>query len=501
TIDDAQQTEGNNLEFTVNLSSVSCNTVSVDYATSDGTALAMTDYTASTGTLTLAPGEISGIISIPTLTDLDDECPETIVVTLSNASNSTITGHQGLGYLRDIIPVYISSFSRQVPVAQNTNADQLVFRVMFNCDVQNLNDADFEVSGTTASITNISPVVASRVYDITVSGGDLSNLNGIVGIDVSATHNISDVSGYILAANEPSIDETYIVDNTAPAAPSVLGISDDTGISNSDGITTDQTLIFSGTAEASSILELFEGSNSIGTAITDGSGSWTLSVTLADGTYSVTAKATDQVGNESLASAIYTLIIDNTKPTVVTKDLTVQLDGSGSATIIVADINDGSSDNQAIDNLSIDITSFDCSNKGANTITLTVTDVAGNSETGTSTVTVEDSEDPTVLCVSDQVEDTDNGVCSYAHSGTGWDATGTDNCPGFAFTYILSGATTGTGASLDNVLFNKGVTTVEWTNTDAALNTAACSYTVTVEDNEDPTVSCTTNQTVDTDNG
>ncbi|MCP4411126.1 MAG: HYR domain-containing protein, partial [Gammaproteobacteria bacterium] len=127
-------------------------------------------------------------------------------------------------------------------------------------------------------------------------------------------------------------------------------------------------------------------------------------------------------------------------------------------------------------------------NKGITTVEWTNTDAAANTAACSYTVTVEDNEDPTVSCTTNHTVDTDNGACSYTHSGTGWDGTGSDNCPGFAFTYILSGATSGTGASLNNVLFNKGITTVEWTNTDAAGNTATCSYTVTVEDNEDPTI-------------
>ncbi|MAP55429.1 T9SS type A sorting domain-containing protein [Altibacter sp.] len=78
-------------------------------------------------------------------------------------------------------------------------------------------------------------------------------------------------------------------------------------------------------------------------------------------------------------------------PTVVTQDITVFLDGSGTATITPAQIDDGSFDNFSLQaNLmySLDITDFDCSNVGNNTVLLTVTDEAGNSANASAIVTV-----------------------------------------------------------------------------------------------------------------
>ncbi len=103
---------------------------------------------------------------------------------------------------------------------------------------------------------------------------------------------------------------------------------------------------------------------------------------------------------------------------------------------------------------------------------------------------IPDTEDPEISCVDNQEEDTDPGDCTYTHSGTGWDATATDNCEVASVTYELTGATTGTGTSLDGVTFNAGETTITWTATDTSDNTADCSFTVTVEDNEPPTITC-----------
>ena len=66
--------------------------VTVDYATSDGTAQSGSDYTAVAGVLTFAPGVTSRTFSVPILPDTLDESDETVLLTLSNPTNATITG-------------------------------------------------------------------------------------------------------------------------------------------------------------------------------------------------------------------------------------------------------------------------------------------------------------------------------------------------------------------------------------------------------------------------
>jgi uncharacterized protein (UPF0305 family) len=140
-------------------------------------------------------------------------------------------------------------------------------------------------------------------------------------------------------------------------------------------------------------------------------------------------------------------------------------------------------------------------NLGTTTVTWTVTDGSGNTDVCSFTVTVEDNQDPVITCpVTDQTVDADTDLCTYTHSGAAWDATATDNCSVASITYVLSGVTTGTGTSLDGVVFNLGTTTVTWTVTDGSGNTDVCSFTVTVEDNQDPVITCpVTDQTVDAD--
>ena len=80
--------------FAVTLSPVGSNEVTVDYATSDGTAGAGSDYTAATGTLTFATGTTTAqMIRVPIVDDtVDEEEEETFAVTLRNAANAHLAG-------------------------------------------------------------------------------------------------------------------------------------------------------------------------------------------------------------------------------------------------------------------------------------------------------------------------------------------------------------------------------------------------------------------------
>ena len=95
--------EGTALTFTVRLNTVSGKEVTVAYADAGtGTATLGTDYTALTaGTLTFAAGTTSQTIAVSVSDDGDDEPNETVIVTLSSATNATISTAQGTGTIID----------------------------------------------------------------------------------------------------------------------------------------------------------------------------------------------------------------------------------------------------------------------------------------------------------------------------------------------------------------------------------------------------------------
>ena len=80
--------------------------------------------------------------------------------------------------------------------------------------------------------------------------------------------------------------------------------------------------------------------------------------------------------------------VDNINPTAICQNIIVALDPSGNASITASMVDNGSSDACGLDNISISQSSFTCADIGANNVTLTATDNAGNTATCTAVVTV-----------------------------------------------------------------------------------------------------------------
>ncbi|WP_339611023.1 M36 family metallopeptidase, partial [uncultured Planktosalinus sp.] len=246
------------------------------------------------------------------------------------------------------------------------------------------------------------------------------------------------------------------------------------------------------------------------TGATTGTGNTLNGVTFNLGVTTVTWTVTDPGNNTDMCS--YTVTVEDNEAPEVTciTAATVETD----AGVCNYTHNGTGWDATATDNCSLSTLTYVLSggatgtgtsldgvtfNLGTTTVVWTATDAEGNSESCTTTITVEDTEAPVIICISSKLRDTDPGECTYTHSGSLWDSLASDNCNVSSLTYELSGATTGNGTTLDGQTFNLGTTTVVWTVIDDAGNTDVCTYTVTIEDNEAPVVSCTGNQSVDTD--
>jgi len=105
TVNDVTVTEGNaggvTTVFTVSLSAPAGQAVSVSYATANGTATSGSDYTARSGTVTLAAGSTVQTVSVPISGDTRDENDEVFYLNLSGASNATLADPQGQGTIVD----------------------------------------------------------------------------------------------------------------------------------------------------------------------------------------------------------------------------------------------------------------------------------------------------------------------------------------------------------------------------------------------------------------
>ncbi len=194
------------------------------------------------------------------------------------------------------------------------------------------------------------------------------------------------------------------------------------------------------------------------------------------GTTPVTVTATDAAGNQSTCTFTVT-IVDREAPVMTCPINVVQSTDRGQCAAVVRFTLPTATDNCAGVTVTSSIPSASVFQKGTTPVTVTATDEAGNKTTCTFTVTVVDNELPVLnSCPANITQSTDPGQCAAAVSFAL--PTATDNCPGVT---VASSIPSGS-------VFPKGTTTVTVMATDAAGNSTACSFTVTIVDTEIPVI-------------
>ena len=184
---------------------------------------------------------------------------------------------------------------------------------------------------------------------------------------------------------------------------------------------------------------------------------------LLPGTYTVTI---NDASNCTVIETITIQAVDNILPTAIAQNISVSLDGNGNAMITPSMIDNGSSDNCGGVTLDIDLTSFDCDDLGENTVTLSVNDLAGNSFSTTSIVTVIDEVPPTISCPTNILIDDCTGIVTYDPP------TLFDNCGTVVYTSM---------GPLSGSVFPTGETVIMMIADDQSGNTASCMFTVTID--------------------
>lgn len=115
--------------FTVTLSPSSTTAVSVDYTTVDDTALAGSDYIASSDTLTFNPGETKKQINVSVTGDTDDELDEIFTVQLSNPTNADLLEATAVGTIIDDDGLPALSITDQSKLEGNSGTSAMQFEV------------------------------------------------------------------------------------------------------------------------------------------------------------------------------------------------------------------------------------------------------------------------------------------------------------------------------------------------------------------------------------
>ncbi|HLP95794.1 MAG TPA: HYR domain-containing protein [Saprospiraceae bacterium] len=194
------------------------------------------------------------------------------------------------------------------------------------------------------------------------------------------------------------------------------------------------------------------------------------------GLNNVTLTIIDVNGNTSECIGVVT-VVDELAPIAVCQQVTTTLNAAGAASITVAQVNNGSSDNCGIQNIALSQNAFTCADLGTNTVVLTVTDVHQHVSTCQATVTIQDNILPVAVCRNVTLQLDANGYAPLLPAAINNGSS--DNC-----SISLSLNTTGYGCA------QVGQNTVTLTVTDAAGNLASCTATVTVRDQVAPNPGC-----------
>ncbi len=434
---------------------------------------------ANTVTLTVTDGSGNVGSCTATVTIVDSVTPtavcQDITAYLDGAGNATITAGDIDGGSTDNCGTPILSASQTAFTCADAGANTVTLTVT---------DGSGNSSACTATVTIIDSVTPVAVcQDITVYLDGTGN-GTITAADIDA--------GSIDNCGTPTLSASQTSFTCADAGANTVTLTVTDASGNTDACTSTITVIDSvtPTAVCQDLTVYLDGSGNatITAADVDGGssdncGTLTLGIDVSSftcanvGANTVTLTATDASGNVGSCTATVT-VLDTVSPTATCQDITVYLDGTGSATITAGDIDGGSTDNCGTPSLSASLTSFTCANIGANMVTLTVTDASGNTSTCTSTVTVADTTSPMASCqdLTVYLDGTGNVTITSGDVDNG----SSDNCS--IASYALS------QSSFD--CSNVGANSVSLSVTDVNGNVGSCTSTVTVIDSVTPTAVC-----------
>ncbi|MBM2815176.1 MAG: hypothetical protein HW421_1938, partial [Ignavibacteria bacterium] len=429
-------------------------------------------------TVTDNNGNVSTATSVVTLQDatLPSALAQNITIQLDASGNASITASDVNNNSSDNCG--IASMS----VSPNT----------FNCSNVGNNTVTLTVTDNNGNVSTANSVVT--VQDVTAATAIAQNLtiqldaSGNASITASdINNNSSDACGIAsLSVSPNSFNCSNVGNNTV-----TLTVTDNNGhVSTATSVVTVQD-VTAPTAIAQNLTIQLDASgnasitaNDVNNNSSDACGIASMSVTPNTfncsnvGNNTVTLTVTDNNGNTSTANSVVT-VQDVTAPTTVAMNITIQLDASGNASITASDVNNNSSDACGIASMSVSPNTFNCSNVGNNTVTLTVTDNNGNISTATSVVTVQDVTAPTAITKNITVYLNASGNATITASDVNDNSS--DVCG------IASLSVSPNSFYCNNV----GNNTVTLTVTDNNGNVSTATAVVTVRDNTAPTISVT----------
>jgi hypothetical protein len=236
---DCSATEGDagqvTCTFTVSLSTASSQTVTLAYATADGTAVSGQDYVAAAGTLTFPPSTTTRTVAVAVIGDLVDEGNETFTLNLSAPVNATIADAQGTGTILDNDPPPAVSVSDCAVVEGNAGSAPCGFTVTLSAP----SSFTASVSWATANGT------ATAGSDYTAGGGTVTFSPGSSSQPVAVS---------VLGDTAVESDEFFFVNLSAPSN-ATLGDQQGVGtIGDDDAVSLSSNELSHGTVEHADLL-------------------------------------------------------------------------------------------------------------------------------------------------------------------------------------------------------------------------------------------------------
>jgi hypothetical protein len=208
-INDVRITEGDagtaNAVFTVTLSPANSQTVTVLFATANGTASAPGDYITNSGTLTFNPGTSTQTITVQVAGDTIQEPEENFFVNLSNAVNAAIADSQGVGTIvdNDVPRFQFSSFNYFVK--ENGVATITVTRSGPSTGTDSVNFVTLGGSATSGSdfvansgVLTFGPGETSKTFQVSILDDSLPENDESVSLALSLPSGVGRIAAAIL---------------------------------------------------------------------------------------------------------------------------------------------------------------------------------------------------------------------------------------------------------------------------------------------------------------
>ena len=203
---------GATLTFTVSLNAVSGLTATVNYGSSNGSALAGVDYQSTGGSLTIPAGQTQATVTVPLIDDAIDEPTETFTITLSGPTNATLNDATGVGSITDDEPTPQLSIADTVVGESGGSA-------IFTVTLSGLSSADVTANYATSNGT-------------AAAGTDYTAATSVVTITAGLTQTTIAVPVLPDALDED--DESFTVTLAAPVNATLLDASATATIQDDD---------------------------------------------------------------------------------------------------------------------------------------------------------------------------------------------------------------------------------------------------------------------------